>query len=114
MPYIFLTGQLYAGGQHLKLHWVQLRVQQHRVTQKEDRSQGTEFRTEPAEGPGYPEILGSNPKIHHFVTMNLNKLWSYFTSLCLGFFSSKMGTIMIIIATTSLKGLLKDEMSFYL
>lgn len=27
--------------------------------------------------------------------------------LCLGFFFSKMGTIMIIIATTSLKGLLK-------
>ena len=27
--------------------------------------------------------------------------------LCLGFFSSKMGTIMIIIATTSLKGLLE-------
>lgn len=87
---------------------VQFKIQQQTVAQRE----GSEFRTEPAEGPCIPLNSGFESKCHH-LTVNLPSYCTLFNLSGFDFFFSKMGIKMIIRAITSLKGLLKkDEMSF--
>ena len=102
--FLLLNWLLGAGGSISSYGWVQLRVQQQMGAQKTG-GQGREYRTKPAGGPLCTPrfwVRIQTPPLDNCEHVQL----TVFYLTCFRFFS-KMGIIMIIIATTSLKGLLK-------